>query len=98
MQVTFYHKPSGRKEVLNVFNVYPEDEAFFKKNNIAVSMEEIGDNQYALYADCGFVTEDGDEDEVMSIAINISCEEALRNLRQECERELAESKDWGELP
>lgn len=84
MKATFYKAPNGKQEVVDITKIYPEDEAFFTKNNISISMEELcGD--YVVYADTGYENEDGDPEEFIEIAQGRSCPEVLKALRISCE-------------
>lgn len=85
LTVTCFIPPHGRKEAVEIPNVYPDDEAFFKKHGIKVSMEELGVGGFAVYADTGKVT-DGEPDELMVISGDRSCHDSLKALRQECEK------------
>ena len=84
MNVTLYKQPDGRSEVINIHNVRPEDEAYFTRNGIKISMEDVG-GEFAVYADIGEVTEDGDPDEVLVLPKGRSCEETMHALRLLCE-------------
>lgn len=84
MKATFYKQTDGRKEVLEIQNVYAEDAEFFENNNIHISMEELA-GQFVVYADTGLETEDGDPVEYVEIAGGRSCEEVLHKLRLTCE-------------
>ena len=88
MKVTLYKAPNGKQEVVDITKIYPEDEAFFTKNNILISMEELcGD--YVVYADTGYENEDGDPEEFIEIAQGRSCEDTLKALRVVCEEFLS---------
>lgn len=60
LDVTFYRRPDGRKTVHAIKNIHADDAQWLKENDIAVSMEEIEDNNYAVYFDYG-AKEDDDE-------------------------------------
>ena len=66
MKVTLYKKPNGRTEVVDVKNVYPEDEAWFAEHNAKLSMEDIG-GEFVCYADVGF-EEDGEPMEAIVLS------------------------------
>lgn len=89
MKATFYKAPNGEKEDMEIFNVYPEDEEFFTKYDISISMEELG-GQYVVYADTGYENEDGDPEEFIALAEGRSCEDVLKELRELCESFLKE--------
>lgn len=87
--VDFYAKPDGRIRTIEIKNVYPEDREFFEIHNIRVSMEDIG-GMFAVYADMGIRSDDGDVTEIIEISQDRSCEETLNALRRSCEREIGE--------
>ena len=89
MNVTLYKPPHGRKEVIDVRNVYPDDEAWFAEHKAAISMEEIG-GMFAIYAHVGGFDEDGEPVEAIEISRHRSCEDTLASLRQQCEELLKE--------
>lgn len=84
MQATLYKKPDGRKQIIEVKNVLPDDEKWFVENNIKISMEDIG-GDFAVYGDTGMEDEDGETIEMIFIAQGRTCEETLSALRRECE-------------
>lgn len=87
MIVTLYKQPDGRKQEIDIKNVLPDDEAYFTRHKINISMEDIG-GQFAIYADTGAVDEDGEPDELITISQGRSCEETLSELRRLCEDQL----------
>lgn len=80
MKATSY-KHSQQIEI-DVTNIYPEDEAFFKENDIRISMEELH-NSIVVYADYGATTPDGEPDEAIAISGGRTCEDTLQALRTE---------------
>ena len=90
MDVTIYKRPDGRTEVIDCRNVRAEDEQFFKQHNVAISMEDIG-GQFAVYADIGRTSEDGEPDELIELSGTRSCEDTLGALRQQCAEALGVS-------
>lgn len=88
MEVTIYSQPHGRTQVVDIPNVLPDDAAYFQRNNISISMEEVG-GTFAIYADYGKRTDDGEPDELIEISSGRSCEETLHALRLECEATIA---------
>lgn len=88
MIVTLYKQPHGRTEEIDIRNVYPDDAEFFKTHDIKISMEDIG-GMFAIYADTGAKTEDGEPDELIELSQGRSCEESLNALRQQCEQVIA---------
>jgi hypothetical protein len=88
MQVTIYHRPNGRPEVLDIPNVHAEDAVWFKANNVKVSMEEDGGAGFIVYGDIGRKDEDGEPDEVLVLSGGLNCQDTLAKLRKECEEAL----------
>ncbi len=88
MNVTIYKRPDGRAEVIDCRHVHPEDEQFFQQHGVRISMEDIG-GQFAIYADIGRVTEDGEPDELIELSGTRRCEDTLAALRAQCEEALA---------
>lgn len=84
MEVIFYKAPNGSKEVVEISNVYAEDEKFFNENGIIISMEEVG-GQFVVYADTGMEDEDGEPVEFLEIAKGRKCKDVLKSLRILCE-------------
>jgi hypothetical protein len=84
MQVTIYKRPDGRQEVIDCTHIHDEDAAWFKANNVHISMEDIG-GQFAVYADMGKVDEDGEPDELIELSGNRDCFETMTALRKQCE-------------
>ena len=85
MIVTLYKQPHGRSEEIDISNVLPEDEAYFKRNKVRISMEEVG-GQFAVYADDGTEADDGEPDELIELSQGRSCKETLSALRKLCEQ------------
>ncbi|MCP1404294.1 hypothetical protein [Achromobacter insolitus] len=84
MKVTFYKPPFGRTEELEITKVRPEDAEYFERNGIRISMEEVG-GMFAIYADTGAKTPDGEPDELIELSRGRSCEDTLQALRAACE-------------
>jgi len=91
MKANFYKAPNGQKENMQITNIYPEDEEFFTKYDITISMEELGD-QYVVYADTGYENEDGYPEEFIALAEGRNCEDVLKELRELCENFLKENE------
>ena len=87
MIVTLYKRPDGRKQEIDIKKVLPDDEAYFTRNRIGISMEDVG-GMFAIYADLGRMDEDGEPIELIELSQGRSCEEALSALRKLCEEEL----------
>lgn len=62
---TLYQRPDGRKSEHEMVNITPEDEAWYRANNIIVSMEEIAPDVITLYAQYGET--EGEPDEITYI-------------------------------
>ena len=84
MKVTVYKRPNGRTQEIDIKNVLPDDEAYFARNNINISMEDVG-GMFAIYADIGKRSVDGEPIELIELSLGRSCEETLSALRKLCE-------------
>lgn len=62
---TLYQRPDGRKTEHEMVNITPEDEAWYRENNIIVSMEEIGPEVIVIYAQ--YDETEGEPDEITYI-------------------------------
>ena len=62
---TLYQRPDGRKTKHEMTNITPEDEAWYRENNIIVSMEEIAPNVITIFAEYGET--EGEPDEITYI-------------------------------
>lgn len=87
MKVTFYLRPNGQTREMDITNIQDEDAIWFESNNVTISMEEINDSTYAIYADIGLYE---DDEETPREIIHItgpgeSCENALSKIRTMCE-------------
>lgn len=94
MNVTFYLRPDGRTREMNITNVRDDDALWFEQNDVTVSMEELNDSTYAIYADIGLYEDDGETPKeiiYVTSSPSESCEEALSNLRIMCQEELNEA-------
>lgn len=87
MYVTLYKRPHGRKEVIDMTKIYPEDEQWFVEHDVKISMEDLGFD-FVVYADIGLASEDGDPDEITAFANKRTCEETMKLVRQRCEEAL----------
>ena len=86
MKVTFYHRPNGRTEVLEITKVIEDDANWFLENGIKVSMEDDGTgNGFIIYGDTGQVDEEGEPVEVIVFSLGRGCEKSLSELRRLCE-------------
>lgn len=90
MQVTFYRRPNGNTSVIEVTNILPEDEAWFKFNNVKVSMEEVA-GQFVLYGDCGVTNEYGEPAECIVFSSGRAVED-FYELRLACEEMINKGK------
>lgn len=91
LRVVVYQPPHGQKEIIHVTKVYPDDLKWFKEHNAKISMEDLG-NMIAVYADLGWVDEEGQTDEMMTVSAGRSCEDTLAELRKICEIRLIRKK------
>jgi len=87
MIITLYKQPDGRTQEIDIKNVLPDDEAYFTRNRIAISMEDVG-GMFAVYADIGQTDDNGGPVELIELSQGRSCEETLSALRKLCEEEL----------
>ena len=62
---TLYQRPDGRKSEHEMEHITPEDEAWYRENNITVSMEEIAPNVITIFAEYGET--EGEPDEITYI-------------------------------
>ena len=85
LTVRFYARPNGRMREIEMSNIYQEDIDFFVRNDIAVSLEELTTGDIVAYA-CPR-SDLSEESEVMVMDHGRSCEETMRALRFEYERE-----------
>lgn len=77
----YFYNHNGKRQI-EIHNIDPEDSAFFIRNNIVVSIEELGGIvAYARPIDAD------EEQEVIVIAYNMEpCEQVMAQLRRECEK------------
>lgn len=85
MSLTFtvYHRPNGRKTKHEMAHIEPEDEAWYKENNIKVGMEEtlLGMVVYAEYGET-----DGEPDEITYIVPSgETCQVSMAKIRKQIE-------------
>ena len=79
-----YHRPDGRKTEHELENITPEDEAWYRENNIIVSMEEIAPNVITIFAEYGET--EGEPDEITYIVpTKKSCEVSMAKVRARIE-------------
>ena len=62
---TLYKRPDGRKTEYEMVNIKPEDEEWYRENNIIVGMEEIAPEVITIYAQYGET--EGEPDEITYI-------------------------------
>lgn len=77
IQVTNFVRPDGRREVVTVPKVYPEDADYINESGIKVSMEDIG-SDYCVWLDDGTKNEEDEPDEIIVLAQGRTCEETLK--------------------
>jgi len=78
IKATLFIKPNGKKEDIDLKNVYPDDADYINNNHILVSMEELSDNNFAIYFDYGKVDEEGEPDELIELSFGKSCQETIK--------------------
>lgn len=89
MQVTIYHRPDGRQEVIDMVNVDPADQQWFEDRDAVISMEDVG-GTYAVYADIGLTDDEGEPLEIMVLSTGKNCVSTIAELRNECARMIEE--------
>ena len=81
---TLYHRPDGCKTEHELENITPEDEVWYRENNIIVSMEEIAPNVITIFAEYGET--EGEPDEITYIVpTKESCEVSMAKVRARIE-------------
>jgi hypothetical protein len=85
LTVRYYARPNGRMREIEMSNIYQEDIDFFTKNDIMVSLEELTTGDIVAYA-CPR-SDVSEESEVMVFAGKRNCQETMKALREECEKE-----------
>lgn len=88
LPIKLYKKPDGRVQIIECRNVHPQDLKYFQDNEIVVSMEELGENNYILY---GCPSSDlSEESEMIVFSNGRSCEATLEDLVFECTEEFGD--------
>lgn len=85
MNVDFHN--NGKVTQIKVAHVWPDDQAFFAKHDIKISMETL-QGQQVVYADIGMKNVDGEPDELIELEAGRSCYEVLHALRLQCQKYL----------
>ena len=81
---TLYQRPDGRKSEYQMTNITPEDEAWYRENNIIVGMEEIAPEVITIFAEYGET--EGEPDEITYIVpAGESCEVSMAKVRARIE-------------
>jgi len=82
MRVKMYLKPNGRLEYAYITNINPEDSEWFTTNEVKVSMEELYQDQFAVYGDLGITDEDGEKKDKLldTIEQRLNQKQELREL------------------
>lgn len=65
--VTFYVRPNGKQVEKEITQISPLAEEFFHRYSIRISMEELTEGRYCIWADYGRELEDGTPDEYIYI-------------------------------
>lgn len=81
LTVKFYNPPIGRVSRHEITEVYPEDEKYFKENDIVISMEPLSTGEYVIYG-C-YASDKSEESELMVVGRNRSCKDMLKELAME---------------
>lgn len=82
MKATFYKKPHGFTEEIEISEIYPEDKEFFSKYGIKLSMEEIR-GEFVIYAEAP-VWEFDEPYELLTFSAGRTCKETLKELAKFC--------------
>jgi hypothetical protein len=61
LSATIYKRPHGQQIEVTMSNITPEDEEWYRSNNIKVGFEEITLEQLVIYAEYGETDEESDE-------------------------------------
>lgn len=78
ISVTYFQRPTGARKELEITEINADDEAWFKANNIKLSMEDdVTNDSFITYADYG-----DPEDEAIEFSLGKSCRETLKRLRE----------------
>lgn len=83
LSFTVYHRPNGRKTEHEMQHITPEDEAWYKENNIKVGMEEtlLG---MVIYAEFGVTNEEPDEVTYI-VPVGEACQVSMAKIRKQIE-------------
>jgi len=76
IQCINFKRPDGRKEEVTIRNIYPEDADYINKNNIKVSLEDLG-TDYCVWFDDGKIIED-EPDEIIVLSQGKNCQETIK--------------------
>ena len=81
---TLYQRPDGRTSEHEMVNITPEDEAWYRENNIIVGMEEIAHGIFTIYVQYGET--EGEPDEITYIVpTGESCVLSMAKIRARIE-------------
>ena len=84
LTVRYYSRPNGHMIEIEMKNIDQSEIDFFVDNNIQVSIEELATGNIVVY---GCPRDDeSEESEVLILANGRSCEETMKDLREECEK------------
>lgn len=81
-----YIPPNGKTMDVEIDDIDPIDEAWFKEHNAKLSLEELSTGDMVVYANIGL----GEDREALEISRGRSCKETLTALRKQSEQMLAE--------
>lgn len=86
---TFYNRPTGRATEIEIIDIRPEDEQWFKDNNIKISAEEDSlRGGWIFYADYGLP-----ENEAIEFSLGKTCKATMQALRETTQHMLEKSKN-----
>lgn len=94
MEINIYTKKDGVIVSGYTSEVREQDAKFFKENNIKVSLHEVGEGGYVVYADMDCNQESGTKPAVREPVASWgnSFKDAFRALRERCEAALAQTE------
>lgn len=85
MKVTVYYPPKGDRRVIDMHNINADDEDFFVKHNVKISLEESETVGVIAYADYGKRDPEGGPEEIVEISFGRTCAETMQALRRKVE-------------
>lgn len=92
MEVTLYQRPKGKKRVIDMRNLHDDDEAFFLKHDVKISLEESPTIGFIVYADYGVRDPEGGPVEAVEISYGRDCHTTMHALRLKVEDAISREK------